>query len=67
MLTENCILKKLNLSGNLLTDKDIEILCKAFEVTFLEFQFKKNKLNCKNIFTILIKEKSSIKRIGFKS
>lgn len=32
MVSENCILKKLNLSGNCLSDRDIESLTVALEV-----------------------------------
>jgi len=32
MISENCILKKLNLSGNMFSDRDIEHLTTALEV-----------------------------------
>lgn len=32
MVSENCILKKLNLSGNCLSDKNVEMLTIALEV-----------------------------------
>ena len=34
MIAENCILKKLNLSGNEFSDRDVEILTTALEVKF---------------------------------
>ena len=42
MLTENCILKKLNLSGNLFSDKDAEILIQSLDVylCFIIYRFK---------------------------
>ena len=35
MITENCILKKLNLSGNLFGDKDAGPLFEALDVNFI--------------------------------
>ena len=32
MISENCILKKLNLSGNSFSDRDVELLTVALEV-----------------------------------
>jgi hypothetical protein len=32
MVSENCILRKLNLSGNCFSDRDIEMLTTALEV-----------------------------------
>lgn len=32
MISENCVLKKLNLSGNNFSDKNVQLLVEAFEV-----------------------------------
>ena len=40
MITENCVLKKLNLSGNNFSDKNVQQLIEAFEVSYLPFFFK---------------------------
>ena len=32
LLTENCVLRKINLSGNMINDSNIDILTDAFEV-----------------------------------
>lgn len=63
MVSENCILKKLNLSGNCFSDRDVEILTNALEVWFnlIFFCLLKNKIN-----QYLIKEKPIIKRIRSK-
>ena len=61
MIAENCILKKLNLSGNEFSDRDVEILTTALEVKFRIFCF--NRLENFNIFNKKNIEKSSFKRI----
>lgn len=33
MISENCVLKKLNLSGNSFSDKNVQILVEALEVS----------------------------------
>ncbi len=42
MISENCILKKLNLSGNCFSDRDVESLTIALEVYFFMISCLKN-------------------------
>ena len=57
MLTENCILKKLNLSGNGFTDRDAELIITALEV----YSIKSLLMMTKHVLNLLcipkIKEK----------
>lgn len=56
MLTENCILRKLNLSGNGFSDKDIDMLISALEVSL---QKKILFIFDRNIHMFYILEKST--------
>jgi hypothetical protein len=53
MLTENCVLKKLNLSGNLITDKVSELLIQALDVYFLNIFSKKLLFNILQLINLI--------------
>lgn len=63
MVSENCILKKLNLSGNCFSDRDIEMLTVALEVNMTLIYTLYAKMNLTKIFCFVLKKNRLLKEL----